>query len=419
MLSKASLIMVMGFGAIIGYVGLNMARNAGTANDGSSIYAEKATLQNLAFTGANIGLANLYQDSLWRGPVTQQVNVNGIAGSFTVLAEKGASGALVRSISSLRSIAGPMRHDTVEISFTEFEENSFSLYAWMSNNEGKVYWFTGDTVRGALHSNSSLNVSGYPVFMEKVTTAGDIKGDKTNAQFKKGYKTGASRITFPSDLSRLVTAANTGGRYYTQAVEVTLQPGSSAAGDGRAIVRSLSGTAINDTIRVSASGFNGVIGSSQKVNVKGTLDGKLTVFSQQDIWIQDDVIYASGSNYSTGNDLLGLVAERNVIIANNQANAQLVKVQASIFCRSGSFYAENYQNRPKGVLHVQGSIVQNDRGAVGTFSGSSHLSGFLKRYTYDQRLANNQVRPPFYPGFFDLRRRIAGWWIGGGGVEAG
>ncbi|MBX2990019.1 MAG: hypothetical protein KF749_02505 [Bacteroidetes bacterium] len=419
MLSKASLIMVMGFGGIVGYIGLNMARNAGTANDNSSIYAEKATSQNLAFTGANIGLANLYQDSLWRGPVTQQVDVNGMAGSFTVHAEEGASGSLVRSISSLRSIAGPMRHDTVEVSFADAEENSFSLYAWMSNNEGNVYWFTGDTVWGALHSNSSLNVSGYPVFMEKVTTAGDIKGDKKNAKFKKGYKTGASRITFPSDLSRLVTAANSGGRYYGQAVEVTLQPGSAAAGDGKAIVRSLSGTTINDTIQISSSGFNGVIGSSQKVNVKGTLDGKLTVFSQQDIWIQDDVTYASGSNYSTSNDLLGLVADKNVIITNNQANALSVKIQASIFCRSGSFYAENYQSRPKGVLQVQGSIVQNDRGAVGTFSGSSLVSGFQKRYTYDQRLANNQVRPPFYPGFFDLRRRIAGWWTGGGGLQGG
>ncbi len=60
---------------------------------------------------------------------------------------------------------------------------------------------------------------------------------------------------------------------------------------------------------------------------------------------------------------------------------------AAIFARSRSFTAENYSSRGlSGTLQVVGSIVQNDRGAVGQFSGSTLLSGFYKRYRYDPRL---------------------------------
>lgn len=414
MLSKASLIQVMGFGAIIAYVGLNMTKNSGTANEGSSAYVEKSASHNLAFSGVNVGLTNLYQDTLWRGPVSQNVSMNGSVGSFTVTVEETPPGLLLRSVSSVPSAQGTIR-DTVEISLGDSEENSFSLFAWMTNDEGPVYWYSGDTVWGALHSNSSINVYGSPVFMGKVTTGGDIKGDKRYARFKKGYKTGAARIKFPTDLSRLVTAGKSNGKYYNDPIGVTLLGGSSADEDGRAVVRSLSGTGINDTIRLSASGFNGVIGGAKKVTVKGTLDGKLTLFSQEDIWIEDDVMYENWLNKPGNNDLLGLVSEWNIIIANNSANKSLVNIQASIFCRNGSFMAEDYATRPTGVVTVLGSLVQTVRGPMGTFSGPIHKSGLLKHYSYDKRLANNQFRPPSYPGFYDLRRKIAGWWTSAGG----
>jgi hypothetical protein len=42
-----------------------------------------------------------------------------------------------------------------------------------------------------------------------------------------------------------------------------------------------------------------------------------------------------------------------------------------------------------------GGIQQYQRGPVGTFSGSSIVSGFRKNYRYDERLMIDS--PPLYP----------------------
>ncbi|OGU98517.1 MAG: hypothetical protein A3J84_06600 [Ignavibacteria bacterium RIFOXYA2_FULL_37_17] len=99
--------------------------------------------------------------------------------------------------------------------------------------------------------------------------------------------------------------------------------------------------------------------------------------------------------------MLGIVAQRDVIITNNSANNNNIKIQASIYSESGSFQAEDYQSRPvSGIIDLYGGGIQNSRGPVGTFStwhGQTTIqSGFSKRYRYDDRfmIAN----PPFFPG---------------------
>jgi hypothetical protein len=61
-------------------------------------------------------------------------------------------------------------------------------------------------------------------------------------------------------------------------------------------------------------------------------------------------------------------------------------------------------------LRVLGSIVQDERGAVGQFSGGNLQRGFWKRYRYDERLADPANRPPFYPGFYLRNLAISNWW---------
>ena len=61
--------------------------------------------------------------------------------------------------------------DTVEVFFDRNKKNSFSLFAWMTDFEGNVFWITKDTVWGRVHSNGNLHINGSPVFMQKATTA--------------------------------------------------------------------------------------------------------------------------------------------------------------------------------------------------------------------------------------------------------
>ncbi len=171
-----------------------------------------------------------------------------------------------------------------------------------------------------------------------------------------------------------------------------------------------------DSVALSDPGFNGVILGGQDVNVQGTVDGQLTIASYtDDIYIQDNIFYENPNitpgQGTTSNDVLGLVAEDNVFIADNAANNNHCVVHASIFTRSGSFLAENLTGRPvSGELHVRGSIVQDTRGDVAKFSGQTLQKGFYKRYRYDDRLADANFRPPYYPNYEVSTYAIKNWW---------
>lgn len=417
MVGKASIILVIGFGFILGYISLNLNNIATQAVDNMSQYTASTESHNLALTGVNVGLSKFYQDTSWRGPITYSSDTPPIKGRYTVgVTPVGVGKLRLRSVSTYHASPVDVYYDTVEVYFDSNKLNSFTLLAWMTEFEGNVFWITGDTVWGRIHSNGNLHVNGRPVFMEKATTSKGFNprvGTGTNkAIFKQGYETGVATIDFPTDLKDIYVAATSAtGRYYTQDIWVTLEPGTSANGDGKVYVRESQSGPIIDSIALGTSSFNGALMGAGRVNLQGTLDGQLTVASMTNIYIMNDVRYEVHPSQGKSDDLLGIVAEKNVVVANNAANNNHCEIHGSVFTRDGSFYAEDYNTRgPSGELRVFGSLVQKTRGAVGTFSGSSLTSGFSKRYRYDPRLADPTFRPPFYPGFYVKTYAITNWW---------
>ncbi len=74
---------------------------------------------------------------------------------------------------------------------------------------------------------------------------------------------------------------------------------------------------------------------------------------------------------------------------------QGLEIDASLLGLQNSFIVNNYDSgNPEGTLTVYGSIQQDARGAVGTFSGSSIVSGYRKEYLWDPRLP--LCPPPYY-----------------------
>jgi hypothetical protein len=414
---KAGLVMVMGFSFILGYISMNLSKSANSSVENMSFYNEVTSSHSLATTGANVGLARFYQDTTWRGPLTQDLSDTPMRGSFRVDVTPVAGGALrLRSISTFPISASERLHDTIEVYFDRNRKNSFSMFFWMTNFEGNVFWITGDSVWGRVHSNGNLHVNGQPVFMQKVTTAKgfDPKPGKggNNAIFKNGYETGVAEIDFPNDLSELIAASSPpSGRNYPVDIWVTLTPGTAANNDGWALVRTSAGGPVIDSINLADPSFNGVLLGAGRVNIQGTLDGKLSVTSLSDVYVQNDVLYERNPRYGPSDDLLGLIAEHDVVVADNPANNDNCEIQASMFCRTGSFRAENYNGRPVAKeLRVLGSIVQDQRGAVGTFNAGGITHGYSKRYRYDDRLADPLVRPPMFPGFYVKTFAIRNWW---------
>jgi hypothetical protein len=389
-----------------------------------SNYTTTTESHNLAITGANVGLAKVYLDTSWVGTVTQNFNGGGggegsgdgtMIGGFTVSMQRMGGGvSRLRSVSSYPHSPGVTLHDTLEVFLNDKKKNSFTLFAWMTDFEGNVFWITGDTVWGRVHSNGTLHMNGSPVFYEKVTTSKlmDPRPGKgaNKAVFKNGYETGVAEIEFPTDFSEIIAAAGSGGRAYGADVWVDLYPGSSSNNDGYALVRSSAGGAVIDSFSLNGGGFNGVILGTNQVTVRGTVDGQLSIAALNDVRIDDDVVYAD-RDVSTSDDLLGLIAEDDVIVNDNIANQTNCVIDGSIFTRTGSFTVENYNSgSPRGNLHVLGSIVQKERGLVATYSGSDLNTGYYKRYRYDERLSDLNFRPPYFPGYWVKTYAITNWW---------
>lgn len=146
--------------------------------------------------------------------------------------------------------------------------------------------------------------------------------------------------------------------------------------------------------------------------VEGTVKGRVSVASENNIVITDNLTYAGGLS---GSDVLGLLATNYVQVyhplacttrdSNGNCTAvanmsrlsggtfQAPMIQAAIQALAHSFIVQLYQYGAQlDTIHVSGAIAQKYRGPVGTFGGSSR-TGYFKDYNYDTRL---RFAPPPY-----------------------
>lgn len=172
-------------------------------------------------------------------------------------------------------------------------------------------------------------------------------------------------------------------------------------------------------------GFNpnakGVIYTPGNVGLSGIVNGRVTLYAKGSIVLLDDVRYANDPVKGLCRDVLGIIAEKDVVIADNALNTPPQLGSASspkyyslddtkdfyfhgvIMALGTSFRVQNYASGPtdvndcngvnngRGCIYLSGGIIQESRGAVGTSSGT----GYAKRYSYDQCAIVNP--PPYFP----------------------
>ncbi|MBI2566673.1 MAG: pilus assembly PilX N-terminal domain-containing protein [Candidatus Schekmanbacteria bacterium] len=140
--------------------------------------------------------------------------------------------------------------------------------------------------------------------------------------------------------------------------------------------------------------------------------GQVTLASDQSIYIDNDVTYYDAP--PAGTSVLGMVASQNILFTDNETTTapaggnDTLTVQAVLMALETSIQAHNWAARGTGILNLLGGLIQERRGIVGTFSGSTVVSGFVKNYQYDARLANTP--PPYFPTtgiytFMNVRER--------------
>jgi hypothetical protein len=140
------------------------------------------------------------------------------------------------------------------------------------------------------------------------------------------------------------------------------------------------------------------------VFIEGTLKGRLTVATENDIVITGNLLYKDGL---TGTDVLGLVADNNVavyhpikytippFVTDTLTPSQMrdLEIHAAILAVQHSFNVQNYYCcATRGKLTVRGSIAQKWRGAVARADGGTVVNNYVKDWKYDKRLT--YLSPP-------------------------
>ena len=383
-MGRAVIIILTGF--IVLFAGFHRTiqqtarESAGTAVQSYSVLQAK----QIAESGVNIMAAKLKSEPDWRGVKNNIALLSGEA-DITVFNRADISATAVE-ITSRGRFNGV--EDTVSVVLNVQPISSrFSRYSYFSNREDNIWFYSRDTLSGPIHTNGRFNMTGTPVFyglVSSVSTTYSTYG-YTSPKFYGGTRFGAAAVTLEPNFTDLNNAASNGG-HYVENYPLYLDFRS----DGAYLYRiGTTGPWQSRTIPA-----NGVIACNRNIYVKGVVNGAVTISSMQSIYITDDILYADNPAANPeSDDLLGLVAQTDVIIQDNASTRDGIRIQAAVLAKNGSFKAENINFSPSKPLELYGGIIQEVRGPVGRLT--SPPTGYEKRYYYDSRMELKY--PPYYP----------------------
>jgi hypothetical protein len=155
------------------------------------------------------------------------------------------------------------------------------------------------------------------------------------------------------------------------------------------------------------------------VYVEGNYSKSLTVASSDDVIINGNLIPTGlePGQEPTGSATLGIIANHYVRIYHPVENGKFgcqnassgdIKnpwIYAALLSTQHSVVVDNYNcGSPLGELNIYGAIAQNYRGIVATGNSKGVVTGYVKNYNYDDRLAVDE--PPYF-----LAPLKAGWKV--------
>ncbi len=380
-MGRAMLLIALGLSSVMGRMLYSINERTLDLSESSFRHYTRTVARNIANSGANIAVSHLYRDFSWRtGLDTTIFNGGTFRATVTDVAidtPLAVSRALVTAIGSYNGVT-----DTVQALVAKPAFSYFVIF--FDDWSGTLA--TGDTLWGPLHANDYISFSGTPVFFEKVTsTHSTVPG---TPKFYGGAEFDAPAISLPFNLSALIDSANNGGDVYAADENVWIRfnaDGTYDYGDDNTFS---AGTK-------QLADYNGIIMLDQddkSIHVQGTVHGQVTIYSRYRIYIEDDLVYLDNPLVNPASqDMLGLIAEDDVVVAQNTANNNNCVIHAAIMALDDEFKVQNHLlGLSRGTLTVVGSVVQRQRGGIGSL-----LSGYVPDWQYDPRFL--QAGPPNFP----------------------
>lgn len=287
----------------------------------------------------------------------------------------------------------------------EMKRLAFSNFAQIVDFWDPDVQFHDDEIVGRFHSNSRINV-GYdrivaPHFLAAVTTAApgytiaNAQGHRRNDEiFRGGIQTRAGRIVLPkipAPVSANDTESLAQNRWFTRDTRITFyrdgtygwQEAGAAGPEQRAAL---------------SSPATLVGGRNVTLSVRGTVRGKVEVYSPECIIVEGNLLYAHDPRQTAdADDYLGLISAKDVEIARPDVTGPGdLEIDAAVYARRRFVVTHDYA-RPQGTLLIYGSLT------AGSLSATEPR--YATRYQFDPRL--EEERPPGFP--MTDRYEIEGW----------
>ncbi len=398
MSGKSVLFLVVGFSLIFLLMGKNFGRISIDATKNYSEFYSQTVAKNIAESGANLAVNQIYLNPAWTEGFSSLDFENGKINVAVSIIDPVRNIRLVTSTGTFNNTSATVQV-TLSLSY-------FSKYAYCSNTENGIWWATGDTVNGPFHTQDYLNVNGTPVFNPGPnsyvsTFKGLNKADRNskpkliNTVIKKG-----DNLPIPTNgMSTVESMASTGGHIFSGENNVYI------IFDNDYVKYRFKTYGSWTKIKTSSLAPNGtIVAVNSTLHIQGVVKGQVTIgatgtnYNQGNIYIDDDIVYASDPRIDPNStDLLGIVASKNIYITNNTPNRDDIKIDGAIYSEDGGFGAEDYDSRPySGSIILLGGITQGKRAAVGVIGRNGRVSnGFNKSYNYDKRL--RYAVPPNFP----------------------
>jgi hypothetical protein len=413
-MGKASILLVLGYIAILLLSGVLMSDMSVQAYSNALRYYQGTKGRNIAIAGANLA-ANyifLYPPNIngngWFAGYTTPVSFDG--GTFTVTIDSTTSVDPLTGERrlTLRSVA--LYDDSTTTVVVTLHPSNFAKFAvYAGTSAASVYWATGDSAFGPVHVQGTLRTTGKPYFGGKVTTLNGVDSTSWSGHpvFNAGVENGVS-IPLNKNYQKLRDKASSGGKLFSGNDDLYLK----FKGDSIVWRR---GTNPDTTSLLSSFAPNGTIvlnNSNGALHVQGTVKGRYTVgsldtssSSRGKIVIDNDLVYNTDPRTNpTSTDMLGVVAYNSITIKDNTSTGgPNFTVMGALFSYSNAIQVENYNSRALGTLYSYGGWTVQDIAAT---TNSSITKGLMVNIRFDERFRTTS--PPFFPT--TNAYEILGWY---------
>lgn len=296
-----------------------------------------------------------------------------------------------------------------------------------------ISFVDGDSINGPMHTNDAFVICGSPTLgrgpADPVEVSAPPKGwfqtkdvlnsgsscSGSSSDFKGTYTANSPVITPPPSNSALKSIA---GLRFSGQVRICLSGEMMSVGAGKTCTQSplysgpvpANGVVYVESTSCSAvySPFNATYPATSGCGtayIHGEYSGQLTLATENDIIVDGNLIHANEG-------VLGLVANNFVRVyhpfssaevsaqtgrgkcnsgSNGSGSISNLRIDAAILAIDHSFIVDHYDcGAGLGTLTVNGAIAMKYRGPVGTTGGN----GYIKNYTYDDRL--RFMQPPSF-----------------------